>query len=402
MQTTRSLDLPAGKFIRITGEDLRLRVDLDNASGTIAASDRPELEFSGAISLASFSDVTDPDNVKKRTIFVFSGVTGTYTDPNSDAANPDVYGLTDAKGVILYYAGETDPTQNGLAGQIELTAQGGAGDFAAEATGILRFNTTARTIDQSVDIGDALYRLTFSAAQAATATTPYFIQLGVADLTLTYDPYLTISGSVNTLNIADYTSFVAAGVSSGISARNISIFLGDKGADLQSTDDDVGLLITNTQLVVLEFVTSGLRTFAIYAKGDASVVGIDGLRIQGSVEVWINNSGQKIEPTQVLDIPRLDSDDMLPSLSVKFVSGTMEMVMGGTGDQKLTIGIGATSAEDVVVITSDAVQFTRTPLGVIEVFAPDTRITVNPEGGLGGQRGSALAAATGSSCPISV
>ena len=54
MQTTRSLDLPAGKFIRITGEDLRLRVDLDNASGTIAASDRPELEFSGAISLASF------------------------------------------------------------------------------------------------------------------------------------------------------------------------------------------------------------------------------------------------------------------------------------------------------------------------------------------------------------
>jgi len=394
VQTTRSLDLPAGKFIRITGEGLRLRVDLDNASGTIAASDRPELEFSGAISLASFSDVTDPDNAKRRTIFVFSGVTGTYTDPNSDAVNPDVYGLTDAKGVILYYAGETDPAQNGLAGQIELTAQGGAGDFAAEATGILRFNTTARTIDQSVDIDDALYRLTFSAAQAATATTPYFVQLGVADLTLTYDPYLTISGSVNTLNIADYASFVAAGVSSGISARNISIFLGDKGADLQSTDDDVGLLVTNTQLVVLEFVTSGLRTFAIYAKGDASVVGIDGLRIQGSVEVWINNSGQTIEPTQVLDIPRLDSDDMLPSLSVKFVSGTMEMVMGGTGDQKLTIGIGATSAEDVVVITSDAVQFTRTPLGVIEVFAPDTRITVNPEGdadraiGLGG--GSAV------------
>jgi hypothetical protein len=390
VQTTRTLDLPAGKFIRITGENLRLRVDLGNATGEITTTDTPELEFGGTISLSTFFDVTDPANVKKRTIFVFSEVTGTYTDPDSDPANPDVYGLTDAKGVIIYYAGETDLTRNGLAGQIELTAQGGVGDFAAEGTGILRFNTTGRTIDQTVDIGDAIYRLTFTSAQTATPTKPFFIQLGVADVTLTYDPYLTITGSVNTLNIADYATFTAAGVTSGISGRNISIFLGDKGADLEDTSDDVGLLITNTQLVVLEFVTSGLRTFAIYAKGEASVVGIDGLRIQGAVEVWINNSGKIIETTQVSDIPRLDADDMLPSLAVKFVSGTMEMVLGGTGDQKLTIGIGATSAENVVVITSDAVQFTRTPLGVIEVFAPDTRITVNPEGdadraiGLGG------------------
>ncbi|NOR29513.1 MAG: hypothetical protein GQ539_00255, partial [Sulfitobacter sp.] len=364
-QTTRTLSLPAGKFIRITGENLGLKIDLGNATGTIGASDTPELEFSGTISIAQITDVSTATPTK-RTIFAFTDVSGTYRDPDSS----DVFGLTEGKGVIIYYDDGPAASQNGLAGQIELTAQGGAGDFAAEATAILRFNTTTRTnIAQSVSIGDALYQLNFGAGEGD------FVQLAIADVTLTYDPYLTITGSVNTLNIDAIANFKAAGVTSGIAGRNISIFFGDKGADLDSTADDVGLLITNTQLVVLEFMTSGLRTFAIYAKGDASVVGIDGLRIEGQVEVWINNSGKVIAPTLVNDVPRLNPSETLDPLQVKFTSGTMEQVFGN-----VSIGIGATAGADIVTITSDDVLFTRTPLGVIEVFAPETEILVNPEG----------------------
>ncbi|KKK60249.1 hypothetical protein LCGC14_3026250, partial [marine sediment metagenome] len=211
-QTTRTLILPAGKFVRITGENLGLKIDLGNNTGTIGSSDQPEIEFGGSISIAQVTDVSDPGSPKKRTIFAFTGVYGTYRDTVSN----DVFSLKDGKGVIIYYDDGAAASQNGLAGQIEVTAQGGSGDFAAEATGVLRLNTTTRTnIDQSVTISDAVYRLTFGAGEGD------FVQLGIVDVTLTYDPYLTITGSVNTLNLDDplLANFKSAGATSGIVGR---------------------------------------------------------------------------------------------------------------------------------------------------------------------------------------
>ena len=64
-QTTRTLSLPAGKFVRITGENLGLKIDLGNSTGTIGSSDQPEIEFGGTISIAQITDISDPANPKK-------------------------------------------------------------------------------------------------------------------------------------------------------------------------------------------------------------------------------------------------------------------------------------------------------------------------------------------------
>ena len=306
------MTLPKGQFVRLTGENLKLEVDFD--ATTFASAD---ITIGGSVSVSQF---TDTATAARRTTVAFANGEGTYTDGDGV-----VYGVTDARGVvILYDSGNPADTTNGIVGQIEVTATGGAGPFSGTATGVIRLNTTSRvSVNEAVSIAGAVWTLSFDAANVN--------EIAIADATLSYDPYLTIEGTVESLNTQALTD---SGATSGIAGRNITIFLGDKG-DLADETDDVGLLLTNTQLAIFEFGTSAERSFAIYAEGDVSVIGIDGLRIEGRVQIWINNSG-RIFNTTVTSVPRLDPSETLAPLAVKFTSGAMEQVLGN-----VLIGIAA-------------------------------------------------------------
>ncbi|SFS22515.1 LEPR-XLL domain-containing protein, partial [Yoonia litorea] len=355
------LDLPRGKFVRLTGEDLFLSVDLGN-------DDSEELRFSGSISVTQVSPLNNAAGPKK-TIIAFTGVTGTFVDESNV-----IFDITEGAGVFIFYSDTANPTStaNGIAGLMELTLGLRAGAFETGATAQIRINTTSRTaINETVEIAGATYTITFTEANVRT--------IALIAAKLSFDPYFTIEGSVAQLS-ASQLQLANASATSGFVGRNISIFIGDRGV-LDDDSDDIGLLITNTQLAVWEFGTGTTRSFAIYATGTVTVVGIEGLTIEGTVTVRINKSGQLIAPHTIQDI-RLDNNDALPDLQVAAVAGQIEQVSADA----LTFGFGGTGTTNIVAITAggeignpiDDVVFTRMPGGSIEVDIPQAAITVTP------------------------
>lgn len=152
------LDLPRGQFLRVEVENAAFYVDFNatdtDNDGTIDVGNAPEISLSGTLMFSQLTTGVAPNQTKRMTI-AFTGVSGGYTDSNGDG-----FTIQDAKGVILIYSGSATLSQNGVAAQIEASAQGSAAGFSASASAIIRINTTSRTdIYEEVDVGDATYIL---------------------------------------------------------------------------------------------------------------------------------------------------------------------------------------------------------------------------------------------------
>jgi hypothetical protein len=92
-------------------------------------------------------------------------------------------------------------------------------------------------------------------------------------------------------------------------ARNVEIFLGSlpSGSSLRDANgvlnpDAIGLLVTNASLGLVKWATAAgaPAKYAVYAYGEASFVGLDGLTVSGSITVRLNNSGLALDKTILL------------------------------------------------------------------------------------------------------
>lgn len=155
-------------------------------------------------------------------------------------------------------------------------------------------------------------------------------------------------------------------------ARNVQVFLGRGPPELEDgsvNPDAVGVLVQNTELGVVKFADG---TFALYATGEASIIGLgNGIHVEGSLEVKINTTGRTVNET--ISIPESGT------INVVFTSPQrVEVFEGG-----VTLGVGKVG-NDYVFGISGTVRFTRNPIGQVQVDVPDATVYINIPDGSGG------------------
>ena len=124
----------------------------------------------------------------------------------------------------------------------------------------------------------------------------------LANASVSFGDFLTLTG--------DFTIGISPTASS-YGARNVEVFLGDgpyRLADKSVNPDAIGVVVTNGTLGAVKFADG---TFAIYAYGQAALVGLDGLTISGNLLVRINNSGRAV--TDTINLPDPAATIAMPS-----------------------------------------------------------------------------------------
>ena len=124
--------------------------------------------------------------------------------------------------------------------------------------------------------------------------------------------------------------------------------------------DAIGLVITNGTLGAVEYADG---TFAIFAQGTASLVGLDGLTISGTVTVKVNQTGHAV--TDHILMP----DGATPNfVNMPFTSSARVTEVDATG-----IDI---SAAGIVTIHGD-VTFKLQPSGRVDVAIPNASVSIS-------------------------
>ena len=268
--TTTTLTLPAGPYVSLMVTNLTL-------------------SFAGATLQGSFafSRQTAADGTSQITIAA-SGVT-VSAGPAS---------LTNGQGAFIV-------TSGGIAGLLSGSAAVGdsSGGAGVSGTVLLRINTTTSTLDETVPVGGQSVEIAFGSGEVATSAGP-FIALSVSSLTLTIGNYVSIQGSIS------YTNNAFAG-------NGLAIFVGQGPAYLASGATNplaVGILITDAQIGLVK--GAGANSYALFATGTATVLGVSGLTVTGTVTVQFNNTGAMVN--QTIPIPGSSG----PGVTVNVASGT--------------------------------------------------------------------------------
>ena len=115
-------------------------------------------------------------------------------------------------------------------------------------------------------------------ARSARVTSA-FIALSVSSLTLTIGNFVSIQGTIS------YTNNAFAG-------NGLTVFVGQGPAYLASgaiNPGATGILLTNAQIGLIKVPAT--NTYALNATGTATVLGVPGLTLGGTVTVQFNNTG---------------------------------------------------------------------------------------------------------------
>jgi hypothetical protein len=124
------------------------------------------------------------------------------------------------------------------------------------------------------------------------------------------DPVQRFGGDIN-LNIASFTTLTgtlgfeietASGVTEiRVAGTNINAVLGSNPDGIIGNADDVGARISNAKLAPVLFRTAaGATSYAIDAKGTASLVGVDGFTVTGDLAARVNTTGGAVNKSITL------------------------------------------------------------------------------------------------------
>lgn len=277
-----------------------------------------------------------------------------------------------------------------------------AGGPSIEGDVLLQINTTGKAVDQSISVGNTNIAIKFTAAEGRV------VRFAILNASISIPPFFELSGDFTIQNDGDMTLY---------GARNVEIFLGSipAGQKLRDSDgvlnpDAVGLLVTNATVGVVKWASApgaGPSTparYAVYAYGEASLVGLDGLTISGSITVRLNNSGQALDKSIVLPSDPLaavpiasngkddDADGLIDeageqaAIRVKFNSAAKveEFSAGFNEAGEIDPATKVTISAAGIFTISGAVSFTRTPNGQINVDLPQATVAISIPDGNGG------------------
>ena len=192
-------------------------------------------------------------------------------------------------------------TSTGIAGQASGKIDVQAGPIAAGGRALLRINTTGTVIDETILLGTRSIAIRFAAGEENQ------FEVAVSGLTLNIGDFISIEGDA-TRRATTLANGTAAQIFAG---TGLAIFMGLGPAKLANGELNplaVGALITNARIGLIQIGS----TYAVVATGTASIVGINGVTLTGTVTVRFNNTGLALN--ELLTIP--GSTD--PGVEVKF------------------------------------------------------------------------------------
>ncbi|HKI92981.1 MAG TPA: hypothetical protein VJ986_11835, partial [Gaiellaceae bacterium] len=235
-----------------------------------------------------------------------------------------------------------------LSGQFSVT--GGSLPVQAGATVTLELNTTVgRNVNETITIDGQPILVNVLANTW---------KLGFTNLSVSFGDFLSLSGN--------FTTGSGANGSTIYGATNVEIFFGDgpyRLADGSVNPDAIGLVISGGSVGAVKY-TNG--TYAIYASGTASFVGIPGISVSGTLTVKINQTGHAVN-----DTIQLPSGASPASVTMPFTTGAYVTEVDGTN---ITI-----SAAGVVTLSGD-VKFLMQPSGRVDVAIPNATVGVTIPG----------------------
>jgi len=349
------LVLPAGPFVRLSGEAITLTI----------------------------ADVDITGN------FQFEQITRSPTQKIVRIAAANVSVSVSGEGVLTNGQGGFIFDTTGLAGVLKGDVEFDTG-FGLEGEGepALRINTTGLVVDETITLPTGDIRIKFVAGEEN------FFGFSLTNATIRFGDILTLSG--------DY-SFAALDTNNDgetdktlIGAQNVELFLGKGPARLDSGDlnpDAIGVLVTNASVGVVKLANDPANsdddTFALFAFGNASLLGLDGLTVSGTLRVLINNTGMAIHETITLPGDPPGTIPVIFSFAQKVEVFEAGVNAQGQPDENSLITI---SAADVFTL-SGMVCFTETPTGRVEVDVPDATVSINIPGQDGTQEAFSITGA---------
>ena len=241
----------------------------------------------------------------------------------------------------------------GLAGSlsgtfsVDISALGGQAGSQVS----LSFNSSGSPVNQTITVAGS--SITVDAAARTWS-------LGLSNATVQFGDFLTLSGNFAFASNADG--------STQYGATNVEIFFGDgpyRLADGTVNPDAIGILVTNGFVGAVSY---GPGSFAIYAGGTASLVGIDGLTIAGTVTVKINQTGHVV--TSTITLP--DGADPA-TVQMPFTTSAPITELDVAGLQ-LTAGGIITIGQAPNVAPA---RFVEQPSGRVDVSIPSVSVSVS-------------------------
>src|SRR3989442_500306 len=220
--------------------------------------------------------VVYPNDQVKVTRIGLSNITVNLTPTGGGSA----VGIRNGQGALVL-------TTAGLAGNFSGAVQAAVSDFGLDASIALRINTTTSPDDDTIEVGGVTLVIPFSPTEVAVAGTPF----------------IAFSGS-GTLRIGNFIEIEGSFTGSPASAfGTANIFVGQgpsKLADGSRNPSAKGILLKDARY---EFQRDTNGKYALFADGDAELLGIPGVTLSGHLTVRYNETGTTKTLSQIPDGP---------------------------------------------------------------------------------------------------
>ena len=295
------------------------------------------------------------------TIVAFSEVIVSLTPSGGGSA----LGIEDGQGAFIIVSG----TSGGVAGNFSGKVSADLGDFGADASVSVRFNSTTQAFDEEIVVGGVTIPVKFASPDEVRVGTTNFVEFAGSG-TIRIGDFIEIEGS--------FTGGPAAG------SGTANIFMGQGPSKLEDGSPNPtakGILLENARFSFKK--TGGF--YAVFATGTVKILGIPGLKVSGTVTVRYNETGADVTFTDVPDGPDADIDPdtetVLGTATTKEVAGDLSLEMMGLSlsggfafsdpgdgtftvaldDVTLNLGEGPPYPVSVTIATG---SFTITPAGL--------------------------------------
>ncbi len=188
--------------------------------------------------------------------------------------------------------------------------------------------------------------------------------IGLSNASINVDNIVTLTGNFQVTSQPGMTLY---------GASNVTLFLGEGPLTINGAPNPnaVGIEVTNASIGVVKLASNG--AYAVFAYGQAQLVGLSPLTVSGSIAVWINQTGQAIN----VSVP-LPSGSTPSSVPVVFQSAGLveEFAAGYDANGQVDPNNLLTISASQVFTIQGAVLFTRTPTGSLNVSVPTASVNI--------------------------
>jgi hypothetical protein len=232
-------------------------------------------------------------------------------------------------GMVIFKDGTSAATYAlDASGTVTLT---GVPNVTLTATGGVRVNKTGATVSESVTVNGSPVNIDFAAGeetlQRFEATSATVDLAGFVQLTGAFTFEKTVAGTVTKLLVG---------------ATEAGMFVGGGGMGLRMSNASLGMVIFKDG--------TGAATYALSGRGDVSLVGVEGVMVEGSILVERNTTGATVSEAVtaggVEQTVQFGAGGELRSR----ISGTMQMELAGFVVVSGDFGVERTEAAGVTML----------------------------------------------------